>query len=99
MQHPNHIITNILLRVQEEAKDQSLSTKSLKVQQGKITRLAKVVGLKHNTIIPTEWLHQFPLQYQAHLERISDYLVSRPGVWWRKVDNGIEFFDVSAPDA
>ena len=96
-QRPNHIITNILLRLQEEAKAHLSNTKSLKAQEGEIKKLAKALDSKHNTIIPKQWLQQSPLQYQAHLERISDFLVSGPGNWWREVDNGIEFFDVSLP--
>ena len=96
-QRPNHIITNILLHLQEEAEAHLSNTKSLKTQEGEIKRLAKAPNSKHKTIIPKQWLQQSPLQYQAHLERISDFLVSGPGNWWREVDNGIEFFDVSLP--
>ena len=31
--------------------------------------------------------------YQAHLERISDYLLPGPDVWWKKTSQGIEFLD------
>ena len=31
--------------------------------------------------------------YQAHIERISDYLICGPGVWWKTTDDGVEFFD------
>ncbi len=30
---------------------------------------------------------------QAHLERISDFLITGPGVWWRKTSEGFEFLD------
>ena len=96
-QRPNHIITNILLRLQEEAKANPSNVKCLEAQEGEITKLAKAVSLKQNTIIPKQWLQQSPRQYQGHLERISDFLVTGPGKWWREVDNGIEFFDVSLP--
>jgi len=96
-QRPNHIITNILLRLQEEAKANPSSVKTLEAQEGEITNLAKAVSLKHNTVIPKQWLQQSPLQYQGHLEQISDFLVTGPGKWWREVDDGIEFFDVFLP--
>lgn len=35
------------------------------------------------------------MHYQAHLERISDYLQYGPGVWWKDTFEGIEFFDCS----
>ena len=31
--------------------------------------------------------------FQAHLERISPYLESGPGVWWEEVADRIMFFD------
>ena len=93
-QRPNHIITNILLRLQEESKS---NIKTLKLQEGEITRLAITLGSKSNTIIPKQWLHHITHQYQAHLERISDFVASGPGSWWRELDGGIEFFDVVIP--
>ena len=93
-QHPDHIITNILLRLQEESKN---NVSSLKAQEGPITKLAKALGSKCNTIVPKEWLHQIPHQYQAHLEKISDFLVDGPGSWWRELHGDIEFFDALTP--
>lgn len=79
-----------LLRLQEESKS---NVNSLKLQEGEITRLAITLGSKSNTIFPKQWLHHIPHQYQAHLERISDFLVSGPGSWWRELHGDIEFFD------
>jgi len=80
-QCPNHIITNILLRLQEEAKANPSSVKTLEAQEGEITNLAKAVSLKHNTIIHKQWLQQSPLQYQGHLEQIIGFF----GYWCCKV--------------
>lgn len=91
------IITNILLHLQEEAKANPSSVKSLEAQEEEITNLAKAVSLKHNTVIPKQWLQQNPLQYQGHLKQISQFLVTGPGKWWREVDDGLEFFDVFLP--
>ncbi len=33
--------------------------------------------------------------YQSHLERISDYLILGPGVWWKACSGGVEFLDGS----
>ena len=64
-QRPDHIITNILLRLQEELKNNS---SSLKVQEGEITKLANTLGSKHNTVFREQWLHQTPHQYQATIK-------------------------------
>lgn len=93
-QRPDHIITNILLRLQEEMKN---NQSSLKAQEGDITKFANTLGSKRNTVFPKEWLNQTSRQYQAHLERISDFLVGGPGSWWREINGDIEFFDVVIP--
>jgi len=83
-QCPNHIITNILLCLQEEAKANPPSVKTLEAQEGEITNLAKDVSLKHNTVIHKQWLQQSPLHYQGHLEQISEFLslVLENGRWY-----------------
>ena len=48
-------------------------------------------------MIPKEWIEHSPVNYQAHLERIGDYLLPGPGVWWQYVDSGVEFFDTDTP--
>jgi len=55
-----------LLHLQEEAKANPSSVKSLEAQEEEITSLAKAVSLKHNTVIPKQWFQQNPLQYQGH---------------------------------
>lgn len=47
-----------------------------------ITRLAKVIE-GFNTFIPPALMTTIPAQYQAHLERIADFLLQGPGVWWK----------------
>jgi len=32
--------------------------------------------------IPHQWIRKHSTHYQAHLERISDYLKFGQGVWW-----------------
>ena len=38
---------------------------------------------------------KFATHYQGHLERISDFLRTGPGIWWKKTDRGVEFLDGS----
>ena len=80
-QRPNHIVTDILLRVQEQFRSMCTSS-SLKPQESEITKLACTLGTKSHIVIPQEWLHNTPHQYQAHLERMSDFLLSCPGSWY-----------------
>ena len=36
------------------------------------------------------------MHYQAHLERIGDYLSEGIGIWWQHTSSGIEFFDAQS---
>jgi hypothetical protein len=47
--------------------------------------------------IPNYWMENCPIHYQAHLERIGDYLIQGQGIWWRYIDTGVEFFDIESP--
>jgi hypothetical protein len=46
-----------------------------------------------NTVFPQSLLENSAQHYQAHLERIGDYLLHGPGVWWKKVAGGIMFLE------
>ena len=65
----------------------------MKIQEGEIHKLAQVLGPTSNTIIPQKWIDNNTSLHQAHLERISDFLLPGPGVWWQNTPAGIEFFD------
>ena len=86
----NHVITNFLIRNHEEANAQA---NPLTIQEGEIHNLAQTLGPNANTIIPYSWLSSNPTLHQAHLERIGDFLLPGPGVWWRYTHDGIEFHD------
>ena len=66
---------------------------NLKAQESEVHKLALVLGPKKNTFIPKAWLTHSSVHYQAHLERISDFLIPGPGKWWKSTEEGIEFFD------
>ena len=87
---PNHVITKIITRVHAEAKAES---NTLKFQEGEIHNLAQVLGPASNTVIPQVWIDTNPTLHQAHLERISDFLLPGRGVWWQHTPGGIEFLD------
>lgn len=47
--------------------------------------------IEKNTIFKLDWIKEHPEEYQAHLERIADYLLADV---WKEVPAGIEFEDV-----
>jgi hypothetical protein len=93
--HPDHIISNILVRLQAE-KDLAARHKASLVQkqQDHVSKLASSLPNLPNTVIPREILVNHPSSWQAHLERISDFLLVGKGFWWDESDNGdIHFTD------
>lgn len=88
------MITNILVRIQEEQReDASRSLSCLHSKENEISKLSQAVGEKTNTLIPKEWEQRHRCHYQAHLERIADFLTEGPNAWWKNTEKGFEFFD------
>ena len=77
--HPEHIIPNSIIRVQAEKSFRSKKS-ALTNQQSKIGQFAKNLPNFPDTSVPNEFLDNEI--YQAHLERISDFLLCGRGVWW-----------------
>ena len=90
--HPQHVIDNALLQIQAES---SKLLSSLPKQEAEISQLAKVLPTFENTFFSHECISTHSLQFQSHLERISDYLLLGPGVWWKETSLGIKLFDRS----
>ena len=92
--HTTNIISNILVRLQYEEQGKETVTNIIQKQENEVSKLAQSLPTKRNTFIPKEWID---IHYQAHLERIADYLIQGPGIWWQYINNGVEFFDVESP--
>ena len=86
----SNLINNIIIRVQQESDG---STTTMKKQEGEVATLASALKPPSNTVVTKEWVQKHPYLWQAHLERISDYLVHGPGVWWKCHSESIEFVD------
>ena len=55
------------------------------------SKSSKRLNQVKNTIFKFDWIKEHPQEYQAHLERIADYLLADV---WKEVPAGIEFEDV-----
>ena len=62
-------------------------------QQSHVSRLAHSLPPQKNTKIPKTLIKKYSSSWQAHLERISDFLLPGEGVWWSQDDEFVEFFD------
>jgi hypothetical protein len=49
------------------------------------TKLASSLPNFENTVIPKQMLIRNPRFWQAHLERICDFLLAGDGIWWRNL--------------
>ena len=66
---------------------------SVKEQESRLGKLARCLTPPENTVIPHRVILKYPQAYQAHLERISDFLHCGEGIWWRHILTGVEFLD------
>ena len=89
--HPNNVITNVLIHTQEEGKTKNST--AIAIQESEVGKIALTLGMRQNTVIPHNWCKAHPTKYQAHLQRISDFLAPGSGIWWQETSNGFEFFD------
>ena len=87
--HGNHIIANILVRLQAEKHlSANHHASTVEKQQAHVSKLASTLPQFSNTIIPKDMMVKHPSSWQAHLERISDFLLAGKGVWWNENENG-----------
>ena len=89
---PGHIISNIFIRLQAEKK-LGRSENCVEKQESQVSRLAHSLPLQSNTRVPKELIKKHSRSWQAHLERISDFLLPGEGVWGCQDDEFVEFFD------
>ena len=90
--HPDHIIGNLFILLQAE-EQLGKSRTTVAKQESQVSKLAKSLGLRTNTIIPTPVIKNHARSWQAHLQRIADFLLPGKGIWWCQKEGRIEFFD------
>ena len=91
---PENVLTTVLLSMQ--AKDltgTNSTTTSLKRQATMVTEVANKVPPYSGTVISTEFLKTRMASWQAHLQRISPYLIHGEGVWWKREQQSYRFLD------
>lgn len=88
--NPTQIITNILVRIQEEEKSYSnTSQMCLDSEENEVSKLQKCLKSKTNTVISFEWQKKYRSHYQAYLERLSDFLAEGSNSWWKNTSKGV----------
>ena len=77
--HANHVIPDSLLRIQAENMT-SEKSKPVVIQHSLIGKYAETLPPSQNSVFSEDEINCF--SYQAHLERIADFLMPGEGVWW-----------------
>ena len=92
--HPANIITNVMLRMQAK---QIGTTKANGATI--VTKAAKGIPKYPGTHIPIEFVNAHKDSWQAHLEKISPFLIHGETVWWTETESKYIFNDgVDSPN-
>ena len=75
-----------------DLQNMNMTTSFLK-QDSTISRAAKQLQTRNDSIFTHEFIKENTVLWQAHCERIADFLLLGEGVWWVQTPNGILFFD------
>ena len=91
---PGEIITPGIIRMQAEVKsEESKQRDTVKEQESRVGKLACCLPKAQNTIIPHGIILKYLHAFQAHLEKIADFLHCGEGIWWWYIMSGVEFLD------
>ena len=93
--HPGHLIGNVLIRLQAEEELREVNEGYHSCQQeNKLRRFSNSLPEFHDTLIPAYILEKYPHEWQAHVERISDFLYPESeGAWWQYGGENVLFHD------
>ena len=97
--HPGHIIGNCIVRhqIEQRTKDANQRLHYETPIQNEINKLSSLVTKRqYDTLVTYDHIKKHPGDWQAHLERIPDFLLAGEDFWWKKTEFGIEFNDQSA---
>lgn len=90
--HKSNVISTIILRLQAK-KEVGQILASVDIANSQVSRAASNLAPFQNTTITTAFIANRKKSWQAHLERISPYLLEGEGAWWKKAPEGYLFFD------
>ena len=94
---PGHVIGNLIVRqeIESECKDKYEFDNHKNSTFREIHKLGvKLHECQKNSHFTYDYIKENSADWQAHLERISDFLIFGENKWWEKNEFGITFFDV-----
>lgn len=91
---PENVIPSIVLRLQAKQLNGKLSS-TFAAAETEVKKVAKNVPQFERTCVSSSYINSRSYSWQAHVERISHYLVLGEGKWWKRngSSNSFTFFD------
>ncbi|XP_078657130.1 uncharacterized protein LOC144903155 [Branchiostoma floridae x Branchiostoma belcheri] len=98
--HPGQVIGNMLVRAHCESIIRG-DKDAMVYQPSIVSKAAKAKERDgSDTLISIEDIKKYPKAWQAHCERLSDFLLCGKGEWWTVTEDGVRFSDgPSHPDS
>ena len=90
--HPDNVIPQVMLRLQAK-QERHMAMASVEKGDSQVSSVAKDLPKLQRTTIKSSFLRHKGDSWQLHLRRISPFLISGEGVWWRYVSGGFQFLD------
>ena len=91
----SQVVDNAVLRFNAQQK-YSEKINTFARQESAISQQAKLLNKRINTSFPIVSIMKNPHKFQAHLQRISDFLLCGENVWWTLDQSSVIFLDVDS---
>ena len=93
---PGHVIGNLIVR--QEVESQCHEKYEFDREINPTLQVIRKIGKKveedqYNSLFTYDYIQKNSADWQAHLQRIADFLIFDKNIWWQETDFGVEFFD------
>ena len=89
---PDNVLPTILLSLQAREK-MGIMHQSVRKQDSIVSAVAKKLPPFEGTYMDSDFIAERISSWQAHLQRISNFLQYRENVWWKYEKSGYRFLD------
>ena len=89
---PDNVISSVLLRLQAREISGKLSNMYGKVESRVGSVASKSATSYYGTTVSKTFIEERPHSWQAHLSRISSFLIQEQ-IWWKEEPENVVFFD------
>ena len=90
--HADNVIPHVLVRIQAQQENRKTMS-SVERGDTQVSHVARHMPKLPGTTVSSSFIAERKDSWQAHLERISPFLIAGQGVWWVPAEGGFHFFD------